>query len=110
VGQVLFLFFSINLHPLLSRSWNFSGSSVFFRSFVKFTESAISRFCDRCLGATVNQSSHGDIIVYSLFCIFIIISSSSSSSSCSISSVVLSSCLYLKLQVSRFVHFSSPSS
>jgi len=44
-GRKLFLF-SVGLHPVLSRSLNFSRSLVFFGSIVKFRRSASSRFRD----------------------------------------------------------------
>jgi len=60
-------------------------------------------------GLAVNQSSGGEknCVVYSLFYIFMIIIIIVSSSS--IFFVVLLNCLYLKLRVLLFVHFSSPS-
>jgi len=65
--------------------------------FAKIWESKIS-----AQELAANQSSGGEKIAYSLFCIFTIIIISN------ISFIVLLNCLYLNPQVSLFVHFSSP--
>ena len=41
---------SMSSNPLLSGSLKFSGSLPFLGSFVKFSKSASSAFCDCCLG------------------------------------------------------------
>jgi len=46
----VFFLFAFSPNTLWSRSLNFSGSSVIFRSFAKFAESASSGFCDCCSG------------------------------------------------------------
>jgi len=49
MGQETLLFY-VNSNPLLARSSNFSGSSVFVGNFVKSVKSSISGFRSPCLG------------------------------------------------------------
>ena len=107
-GRNLFFLIYVSSNPLFSKSSNFSRSSVFFGSFVKFTKSASLGFGDCTWGLTAVRSLGGEknCIVYSLLWLFTISIISSSISSI-ISFVVLLNFLYLNQQVSLFMYFSS---
>jgi len=49
-GQEPALFFSMSSNPLLARSLNFTGSSVFFGSFTKLAKYTVSGLRAHCLG------------------------------------------------------------
>jgi len=55
-------------NPLLAGSLNFSESSVFVGSFVKFTKSTISGFCDCCSGIGCKSVVGGEKVVLYIVC------------------------------------------
>jgi len=61
------LLVSVSLNSLLARSPRFSKSSVFFRSFEKFSKFVSLALCDRCLGTDCESVIGGEKNVCSLF-------------------------------------------
>jgi len=101
-----FSFLVLSLTPLLSWSSSFSGSSAFFRNFMKFAKVPGVRDLYSGTGCDLVIGWWENCILYCCFCIYIVIINSSITS-ITVSFLVLLNCPYLSPGVLLFVRFSS---